>query len=826
MPPGLVDKPDGNNQQLAKRPYLNLLELLMKFIECRVKTSFFLLLIALLASLFVLSGCTSPERAKAGHVSRGEAFLKEQKFQEAALEFRNAVQIDEKYGAAHWGLARAFEGLQRFQEAFDELHRAVELDKDNLDARVMLGNYYLAGANPSLESQAEAEKLVREILQKDPNHIEGHILNGSVLFAQNQRDKAFAELNRAIELDPKRVKSYLSLAKFYLVTKDSAKAEETYKRAISLNDNSALAHTEYGKFLVQSNRQAEAEAELRKAVQVEPNERNSKFVLASFYLVTKQLDKAEAAYKALAELDNEKPESRAVLADYYSAVNRLDDAAQIYQDVIAKSPGYLEGRYRLGEILLMRGDFKEAMVQVDELLKRDGHDRQALLLRARAKSQIGESGDLKAAIEDLKEVLKQEPNSRPGLYFMAQATFSLGQFEQARAFAGDLERNFPDYLPAKLMQVQFSLATGDTKSTIRLASDLIDRLGKATPDRETSPQMLAGIGSRAYIARGSARIQAGDIVGARQDFMAAHDAAPSDPDAYVNLAAVALLERKPDEATAFYENALAIDPVNFSALSGLMELLTRQKQGEKAHARIDQALSTNPNNASLHFLKAQIYGLEQNQQGAESELRKTLEIDPNYTAAYSARGALFANMRQEDRAIAEYKKIVEIRPDNATAYVLIGMLEDARKNYDAAVENYRKALEQDQNSAIAANNLAWLYAEQGKGNLDEGVRLAQGAVQRNPGVAGFADTLGWVYYKKGLYANAVDQLQKAVSLDEAVARKSNTVPSATYHYHLGLALGAKSDKAGARREFEQALRLGEKIPFAEADEARRSLSTL
>ena len=78
----------------------------MKRIECRVKSSLPILPALLLALLFVLSGCTSPEKAKAEHVSRGEAFLNEQKFQEAALEFRNAVQIDEKYAAAHWGLAR------------------------------------------------------------------------------------------------------------------------------------------------------------------------------------------------------------------------------------------------------------------------------------------------------------------------------------------------------------------------------------------------------------------------------------------------------------------------------------------------------------------------------------------------------------------------------------------------------------------------------------------------------------------------------------------------------------------------------------------------
>jgi tetratricopeptide (TPR) repeat protein len=165
-----------------------------------------------------------------------------------------------------------------------------------------------------------------------------------------------------------------------------------------------------------------------------------------------------------------------------------------------------------------------------------------------------------------------------------------------------------------------------------------------------------------------------------------------------------------------------------------------------------------------------------------------LEIDSNYLPAYSSLAEIFIASKQEDRAIAEYQKILAIRPDNAMVYTLIGMLEDARQNFDAAADNYRKALERDQNAAIAANNLAWLYAVTGKGNIDEAVRLAQAVVQRNPNVAGFVDTLGWVYYKKNLYAASVEQLQKAVALDEASARTVNGSPSATYQYHLGMAL--------------------------------------
>ena len=577
---------------------------------------------------------------------------------------------------------------------------------------------------------------------------------------------------------------------------------------------------------MQTNRADGAENEFLVAVQSEPSNRDARFVLASFYLINKRYAKAEEAYQALAQLDKDKPEGRSVLGDFYGATGRVDEAIAIYKEVVAKTPDYTQGRYRLAELLLNRGDLTNAAATIEEILKKDVTDRQAMILRARIQMQSGDTISMKAAIADLQEVLKQEPNSRPGLYFMAEANFRSGQIDQARVFVGDLERNYPDYLPGKLMQAQINLTTGDARSALQISSQLLDRIGKATPDREQTPQMLSELRANGLVVHGSAALQMRDTKTARQDFMAAHDTAPKSADVLVNLAAVALAENKLDEAVGFYNDALAIDSAHFNSLSGLITVYAARNQIAQAHARVDQSIAAQPNNASLHFLKGQVYGFERNAGGAEAEFRRALEIDANYLAAYSALGAMFVNTNQQDRAIAEYTRIVERRPDNAAAYTLIGMLEMNRQNIDAAVDNYRKALAKDEHAVFAANNLAWLYAEYGKGNMDEAVRLAQTAVQSNPGVPSFSDTLGWVYYKKGLYTAATEQLKKAVSIDEQAARRSNGSPTPAYYYHLGVALQASGDKAGARKQIETALRLGEKANFTEANEARKALATL
>lgn len=252
---------------------------------------------------------------------------------------------------------------------------------------------------------------------------------------------------------------------------------------------------------------------------------------------------------------------------------------------------------------------------------------------------------------------------------------------------------------------------------------------------------------------------------------------------------------------------------DFKTLSDLINLDAQQGHLERAHARVDQALRVQPKDASLHFLKAQVYGMQKKTQEAETALRRTLEIDPNYIQAYFALGALYINTNQQERAIAEFTKIVERKPDDPGAYTLLGMLEQNRQNLDAAVKNYRKALELDPETVLAANNLAWLYADNGLGELSEAERLAQGVIKQHPDVPGFVDTLGWIFYKKGLHTAAIEQFQKALAKEEN---------NPTYYYHLGMALAGKGDMTGARRAIEKSLQLSEKNSQKAAEAALKA----
>lgn len=790
----------------------------MNLQECPRARRLRALSVSLLALLVALAAsCTSPEKAKAEHLHRGEQFLKERRWQEASIEFRNAIQIDDQLAAAHWGLAQAYEQLGRGGEFIEELQRAVKLDPNNVVARVKLANGYLYAYGQQKNEQylAEAERLANEIIARDAKNPDGHILLANVIFfrgggSPEAAKQAEEKINYAISLDPQRVESYMGKARLYQQMNRADQAEAVYRQAISVNDRSSLAHVEYGKFLTQTGRADKAEAEFRKAVEVDPENRDVRWVLASYYLVNQKLDRAEEAYSAWAHLDWDKAEGRARLADYYATVGRFDDAANLYQEIVKGFPDYTRGHYRLGEISLQRGDLSGARAQVEDLLKRNAKDPDALFLRARMNASAGK---LKDAIADLKTVLDAEPRSKLGLYFMADTLYRDGQFEQARARAGELERYYQDFLPTKLLQIQIGLDSGDFDGAKRMADDLLKKLQDAAPSGEMTPQFLADVKTNAYLLRGKAELGLGQkasgaevarlVAAARADFESARSLAPNSPLPYVNLADAAGAENKMDEAQQQLERALSIDRTNFQALNALINLGAMTGRLDQARQRVEQLAGEQPASAQLQYLLGQAYRSGNQQQPpdpqrAESAFQRAAQLDPDYMAAYSALAEVYLGKQQPDRAIAEYKKITERRQDDFVAYRNIGLIEAGRGQHDVAADYYRRVLSIRPDEPIAENNLAALYADYGKGNAEEAMRLAQDVVRRFPSEPGFADTLGWVYYRKGLYRDSVEQLQRAVA---GAAKRGGD--NSLYRWHLGAALAAAGDKQDARRELQK-----------------------
>jgi tetratricopeptide (TPR) repeat protein len=293
-------------------------------------------------------------------------------------------------------------------------------------------------------------------------------------------------------------------------------------------------------------------------------------------------------------------------------------------------------------------------------------------------------------------------------------------------------------------------------------------------------------------------------------------ATPASPDVHILAGDMYLQRGDVPRARQAYERALSLDAHRTGAVFGLIRSDLVEKKFDAARTRAAGLLESGPNDPVVLTVAGATFADTGDKSRAEAAFRKAIEKDPTNLDAYLALGRLFLSDNRLDEARKEYEELAKRQPQRAvSSHTIVGIILAMQGKPDEARKSFQEAVAIDPGAAsVAANNLAWDYAENG-GNLDVALQLAQRAKAQIPQNASVSDTLGWVYYKKGLSSLAVSSLKEAAAQDAA---------NPMIYYHLGLAYIADGKGAEAHRALSEALRLNPKFPSAE--EAKRLLATL
>src|SRR5580704_12367494 len=82
-------------------------------------------------SLVASSGCGA---TKQSYVAKGNAFFSADKYEEASLNYRKAIQKDPTFGEAYYRLGLTAIKLGQWSLAYNALNQAIQLPRANVDA--------------------------------------------------------------------------------------------------------------------------------------------------------------------------------------------------------------------------------------------------------------------------------------------------------------------------------------------------------------------------------------------------------------------------------------------------------------------------------------------------------------------------------------------------------------------------------------------------------------------------------------------------------------------------------------------------------------------
>src|SRR5215210_6509697 len=98
----------------------------------------------LTAAILIVAGCSKdPNVEKAEFVKSGDNYVAQKKYAEAVVEYRNAIQIDPRYGEARFKLADTYAAQRDLQNAYREYIRAADLLPNDVKAQISAASLLL-----------------------------------------------------------------------------------------------------------------------------------------------------------------------------------------------------------------------------------------------------------------------------------------------------------------------------------------------------------------------------------------------------------------------------------------------------------------------------------------------------------------------------------------------------------------------------------------------------------------------------------------------------------------------------------------------------------
>jgi tetratricopeptide (TPR) repeat protein len=744
----------------------------------------------LITALLFTGSCSKKALSKEEYFEQGKAYVAAGKLNEATIEFRRALQIDPDYGEAEAELGSAYHELGDHPRASKEYGRAADLLPDNVDVQLRAGTMRLLAHN-FLDAKTFAER----VIAKDPRNIVALMLRANAMAGMADVEEAVKQIEDAIALDPKRADLYTNLGTIQANGANLAAAEAAFKKGLEIAPTDARPHAAIANFYWASNRIPEAEREYLKAVELDPKDKLANRALASFYTVSGRPQLAERFLRAVAAEGNDIAASFR-LSDYLVLFGKTDEGVAILNELAKRPASYAPATTRLAALAYAQGRKDEAHRQIAEVVSRDKIFAPALLVQARFALFEDKPDD---AMAKAQAALKADPRLEGAHYLVAQLQQAKGNVGEAITSLKAVLQLNPRAATAQMDLAQLQASAGKIDAAITLADSAIANSKGVLDMRLKLVRLL---------------FAQGDLVRAERELdLLRRQFTPNAP-VMAASGGLALLKRDTTSARKYFEQALAIDPNDLDAISGMVGVEILAGRPDAARQRAEAALAKAPKQPQRLMLTARTYSATGDVPRAEDTLKQTINLDPTNTDAYGMLGQLLYQQGKLEDGRKEFEKIAEQQPRNVAALTMVAIIARRQGNTDEAIRRYEQILVIDPEAVLAANNLAFLYVETNQ-KLDRAIELATMAQKRAPNEAGLADTLGWAYVKKGVPLMGLHFLKVAVEKDPQ---------DPVNQYHLGAAYAALKDAPNAIVHLEQALKISS--TFAGADQARSLLQDL
>jgi tetratricopeptide (TPR) repeat protein len=763
--------------------------------------------------LGLLTGCSSPEEKAAEFVANANVLFTENKLNKAAIEYKNALQINQNLPGAWFGLAKIHERKQEWKQVYATLSKIREMAPNHVDSRIKLGQLLLA-SNQLDQAMTDAA----EILEMAPEDARSHSLMAAVHYRLENFEGALLEVDKALAIDPDHTEALLVRARILI-------AEKRYDEALAEIDRGIAKHPENVSFYLMKI-QAFAQQDKRQAIEnvylalIEkfPENEGFKQALARYYLEVEDIDAAEQILQQIADLDDENVDQiiryvafkrqyrslddaialvksyiekdedeyryRFLLGELYESAGQVEQALSIYEGIVTDDdlqPNGLEARNKIAVVELRAGNRERASTQVNKVLAQDKSNQNALLLQAGMQLADGKTDD---AIVSARTVLRDNPDSIKALGLLGRAYNANGSTE----------------LAIDVYTQAFQLSPGTPLIANQLAANLLRQRKAAEADEVLQKSFASGNRSvEALKLAAQVKLTLGEWDQAEQLAGVLQKVEGQEAVSQQLLGVVYQGKEQQDASVEAFKRAHELAPGASRPILAVVQTYLRDDKVDEAKSFLQTILENDEDNITAHLLLGRLSLDEGNSAEAITRFERVIEIDPGLDAGYQNLAAAHLRQNDTENAEAALTRGLEAIPDRPSMAMNLASLYEGQGEVEKAIDIYESVLEQNDQVLVARNNLASLLTDyRGDEASLERARTLSAELKDSP-IPQFRDTYAWASTVSG--AN----LEEAVVILQGVVRENEQVD--VFNYHLGEAYRRKGDLENAIVYLERAMEL-------------------
>jgi len=283
----------------------------------------------------------------------------------ATTELAALIGQDPKNSQLKFAQAQLFAQAKEFDKA-EAAYRSIIAANDS-DAASVTARDSLAAMLIQNGNIPDAQKLLAEVLLKNPRDNDALIMRGNLELQSKDPKNAIADLRSVLRDQPNSIGVMRALARAHLANGEPELAEETMRRALEVNPKDPGARLDLANLLVQLGKPAQAKPVVDELVKLDPGNLQALDLQFHADLATNDNTDAKTAADAILALQPKEPVGSFYEGIVAEAQKRPEDAIRFYSAALALHPDAPEPLERLCRVLASMNRSAEAMKRLDDV---------------------------------------------------------------------------------------------------------------------------------------------------------------------------------------------------------------------------------------------------------------------------------------------------------------------------------------------------------------------------------------------------------------------------------------------------------------------------